>query len=109
MKTISRAVRQVRWILDFLVERYQSNAINFAYRFLADRGNAEDVVQEAFLRVYRNSAQFSPTTSFRAWFFPKVWRISAATRARSINRLIVMSYRKGLTAAPAPARLWTGV
>jgi len=54
---------------DFLVERYQAHAINFAHRFLGDRGNSEDLAQEAFLRVYRDSAKFAPGTSFRAWFF----------------------------------------
>ncbi|HEY8291956.1 MAG TPA: sigma-70 family RNA polymerase sigma factor, partial [Thermomicrobiales bacterium] len=39
-----------------------------AYRLLGERGSAEDVVQEAFLRVWRQGATFNPERgSLRTW------------------------------------------
>lgn len=36
-----------------IVRRWQGPLINLAYRFCRDRGRAEELAQEAFLRAYR--------------------------------------------------------
>lgn len=38
----------------FLVERYAKVLYNTAYRITGDRGRAEDLVQETFLRAWRS-------------------------------------------------------
>jgi RNA polymerase sigma-70 factor (ECF subfamily) len=40
-----------------------------ALRMTGSREEAEDLVQETFLRAYRFRAQFQPGTNFRAWLF----------------------------------------
>ena len=52
-----------------LVERYRLRALNFAYRFLGDREAAEDVAQEAFVRVYQSRHSYHPRAAFSTWFF----------------------------------------
>jgi RNA polymerase sigma-70 factor, ECF subfamily len=52
-----------------LVERYRLRAINFAYRFLGDRQAAEDVAQEAFVRVYQSRQRYHPKAAFSTWFY----------------------------------------
>ena len=37
-----------------IVRRWQGPLVNMAYRFCNDRGRAEEMAQEAFLRVYRS-------------------------------------------------------
>ena len=51
-----------------LVERYESLAINVAYRFVGNRQDAEDMAQEAFLRVYHKIDSYQPIAPFKAWF-----------------------------------------
>lgn len=37
-----------------LVEQYKSRMYNFAYKYLRNRQDAEDAVQEAFIKIFRN-------------------------------------------------------
>jgi RNA polymerase sigma-70 factor (ECF subfamily) len=52
-----------------LWERHYRLAYSVIYRQLGTQGAAEDLVQEAFLRVYRNAAKWEPTAKFSTWFF----------------------------------------
>jgi RNA polymerase sigma-70 factor (ECF subfamily) len=52
-----------------IVRRWQSPLINLAYRFCHDRGRAEEMAQEAFLRAYRNLAQWRKDAAFSTWLF----------------------------------------
>jgi len=50
-----------------LVQRYERDVFNLAYRMLNDRGEAEDAAQEAFLRAYANLDRYDMTRSFKTW------------------------------------------
>jgi RNA polymerase sigma-70 factor, ECF subfamily len=52
-----------------IVERWQGPLINLAYRFCRDRGRAEDMAQEAFLRAYRALHQWRRDAAFSTWLF----------------------------------------
>ena len=52
-----------------LVLRWQGPLINLAYRFCHDRGRAEDMAQEAFLRAYRALGQWRQDAAFSTWLF----------------------------------------
>jgi RNA polymerase sigma-70 factor (ECF subfamily) len=52
-----------------LVARYRDRLINFVDRKLGDRARSEDLVQEAFLRVYRHLHRFDPTRKFSTWIY----------------------------------------
>jgi RNA polymerase sigma-70 factor, ECF subfamily len=56
-----------RCAFETLVLRYQQTAWNVAYRFLRDRHQAEDVVQDAFLRVYEARGRYRPDVPFTAY------------------------------------------
>lgn len=43
--------------------------INLAYRFCQDRGRAEELAQEAFLRAYRGLGQWRKDAVFSTWLF----------------------------------------
>ncbi len=54
---------------DELVRRYKDPLINFAYRFLGDEAEADDVVQEVFVRVYRKKNTYRPVARFSTWIY----------------------------------------
>ena len=60
---IAQVARGDTAALEQLVRQYQAPALNLVYRFLGDAAEAEEVVQETFLRVYRNAARFEPVGS----------------------------------------------
>ena len=52
-----------------IVERWQGPLVNLAYRFVRDRGRAEEMAQEAFLRAYRGLATWRGDAAFSTWLF----------------------------------------
>ncbi len=53
-----------------LYDEYGPALYRVAYRFLQDRGRAEDAVQEVLLRAWRHPERLDPATgSLRAWLF----------------------------------------
>jgi RNA polymerase sigma-70 factor (ECF subfamily) len=56
-----------------LVERHSHNVFRLAYRMTGNQHDAEEVVQEAFLRAYQKLGQFESRANFGTW----VYRIAA--------------------------------
>ena len=48
-----------------LVVRYQQTAWTIACRYLGDRSEAEDVAQEAFLKILKAAPRYRPSAAFR--------------------------------------------
>jgi len=54
---------------DELVSRYQLRLFRFAYRLLRDHAEAEDAVQETFVRAYRALPGYRPDGFFSSWIY----------------------------------------
>ena len=52
-----------------IVRRWQGPLINMAWRYCRDRGRAEELAQEAFIRAWRGLAQWRRESSFSTWLF----------------------------------------
>jgi RNA polymerase sigma-70 factor, ECF subfamily len=52
-----------------IVRRWQGPLVNLAYRFCRDRGRAEEMAQEAFLRAYRSLGKWRKEAAFSTWLF----------------------------------------
>src|SRR5215475_828427 len=52
-----------------LVERHSRNVHRLAYRLTGNSHDAEDVVQEAFLRAYQKLEQFEARANFGTWVY----------------------------------------
>ena len=61
-----------------LVERHQSKAMTLALRMLKNREDAEEALQDAFLRVYRALGTFEGKANFSTWFYRIVYNVCAS-------------------------------
>lgn len=50
-----------------LVERYSRDVYGFVFFMTKDKGDAEDVVQETFVKVWKNLKKFKPDQRFKSW------------------------------------------
>lgn len=107
--TRPRAARDPRDI-ETLYDQYGGVAFAFAYRLLGERGIAEDVVQEAFLNIWRQGATYDAARgSARTWVLTIVHHraIDQIRSARARNRADTE-----ITVAlplPAPEDTWATV
>jgi len=52
-----------------LVDRYSARVFGYFFRQIGDRGEAEDLTQEVFLRLYRSRARYEPRARFATWVY----------------------------------------
>ena len=77
---IERTLAGDRDAFRVLVERHSATIFRLAYRLSGNHHDAEEIVQEAFLRAYQKLEQFASQANFATW----VYRIAANY---SIDRL----------------------
>src|SRR6476659_9977519 len=51
-----------------LIERHQRRAIRIAYHYLRDSADADEAVQEAFVKAYMHLGTFREELPFEIWF-----------------------------------------
>lgn len=66
---VARTRRGDEVAFEQLVLRHQRYAFNLAYRVLGDYAEAEDVTQEAFVRVWRGLSGFRGQARFTTWLY----------------------------------------
>jgi RNA polymerase sigma-70 factor, ECF subfamily len=54
---------------ELLITRYQQPVYNLVYRLMADPADASDVVQEVFLKIFRNIGAFKGQSSLKTWIY----------------------------------------
>ena len=52
-----------------LVQKYETPLLSFLVRYMGDLHEAEEVFQEVFLRVYKNTERFDLSKKFKAWVY----------------------------------------
>ncbi|MCP4727244.1 MAG: sigma-70 family RNA polymerase sigma factor [bacterium] len=72
-----------------LVRRYKDQLVNFAYRFLGDKDDAEDIVQETFLRVYRKKDAYKSVAKFSTWIYTITGNLAKTELRRRKRRKIL--------------------
>jgi RNA polymerase sigma-70 factor (ECF subfamily) len=74
-----------------LISRFQTPVYNLAWRLLSDPADASDVVQEVFLKIFRNVNHFRGDSTLRTW----VYRI--AVNESHNRRRWLFRHRRGET------------
>ena len=77
------------------------------YAMTGDRAEAQDAVQEAFVRAWVHRGQIDITRGAEAWVRVTAWRIAASRwrRSREGIRLMLLAARPDRTAGPGPDRV----
>ena len=55
--------------LSQIVDRYQEIALSLAFRHTQNWTDAEDIAQEAFLRVFKSATKYKGDSTFKTWFY----------------------------------------
>ncbi len=77
---------------DILVGRYHDPLTNYIYRFLGDMKECEDLLQETFLRVYRNRHSYRRIAKFSTWLYTIAGNLARSEyRKRKRRRLYSLS------------------
>jgi RNA polymerase sigma-70 factor (ECF subfamily) len=71
--------------LDRLIESYADRLFGFLYRMTGSRHDAEDLMQEVFVRLVRTISTYQHDGRFEAWFF-RIAANLARDRLRRIRR-----------------------
>src|SRR6266516_4684978 len=81
------------WAMESLYQRYSRILYSLAYRMVADHQVAEDLLQDAFLAVWRRATSYSPQTgAARSW-------LVSIVHHRTIDYLRAVRRRSGLKEA----------
>lgn len=78
-----------------LMLRYQSRVVSILQHLVGPRGQAEDLAQEVFLRIYRARKSYVPGARFSTWLFTIVNNVASnARRNRSRRREVTLDSRE---------------
>jgi len=67
-----------------LVRGYQRRVYGFAYQYVRDAGEAQDVTQEIFVHLYRNLRRYDAARPFEPWF----WRLATNVCLNYVRRRV---------------------
>jgi RNA polymerase sigma-70 factor, ECF subfamily len=66
---ISKAMAGDRQSFRHVVEAYQGFLYGVAYRYLANEADAEDAVQETFVKLWKNFSKYRPEIKLSTWLY----------------------------------------
>jgi RNA polymerase sigma-70 factor (ECF subfamily) len=66
---VQRVQRGDKKAFDLLVSKYQRKMLRLVLRLVHDQAEAEDIVQDAFIRAYRALPQFRGDAAFYTWLY----------------------------------------
>ena len=85
-----RIIEQVKQgdLLSFrlLVDKYKTMAFNIAIQIVRNNEDAEELVQDAFMKVYQSINSFKGESKFSTWFYRIVFNLAVSkTRKKTID------------------------
>jgi len=97
---LARSAAGDRQAFERIVKRYGTMALRVAARLAPDRSSAEDIAQEAFVRVWTRAADFDGRRArFTTWLYRIVINLAIDERRRSRSERLAEDFE---VADPAP-------
>ncbi|WP_438348471.1 RNA polymerase sigma factor [Paenibacillus sp. FA6] len=75
-----------------IILRFQKPMYIYCYHLLKDREEAQDAVQEVFLKAYQEIHRYEPTVSFSAWLYTLAYHHSLNLLTKQRRRLRIATY-----------------
>jgi RNA polymerase sigma-70 factor (ECF subfamily) len=76
----------------YFIDTYQQMALTIALRICENRQEAEDVVQNAFVKAYYNLPSFQIKSKFSTWFYRIVYNLAINTTKKSVFYPLYVNY-----------------
>lgn len=81
------------YAFDLLVKRYKDPLMNFVFRFVGERNESEDIVQETFLRLFKNKHYYKEIAKFSTWIYTIAGNLAKTElRKRKRRKLFSISH-----------------
>jgi RNA polymerase sigma-70 factor (ECF subfamily) len=93
--------RRYREALDLLVDRYQDKVFHLALSLIRDRGVAEDVAQEVFIRIWKGLPGYHGAASLSTWIYTIARNTCLSELRRLASRPRVFLEESGLDSMAA--------
>ncbi|MFZ1946612.1 MAG: sigma-70 family RNA polymerase sigma factor [bacterium] len=87
---VEQARRGLPGAFDTLVSRYQDKVYRLARRLTNTQEDAEDVVQDAFVKAYQSLTEFKGTASFYTWLYRITLNLALMKIRRERGRFVPM-------------------
>lgn len=78
----------------YFVDNYQDMAITIAYRICENKQDAEDIVQNAFVKAFHNLHTFRLDSKFSTWFYRIVYNTAISQIKTSIFNTEFVDYKQ---------------
>ena len=88
-----------------IVRRWQAPLVTLAYRYCRNRGQAEEMAQEAFLRAYRFLDRWKEDAPFKSWLFTVAANVYRSQMRRYAPPEVSSDLLKTLVGGSNPARI----
>ncbi len=89
--------------LELLMARHERGVYALACRFLGDEGDAEDVAQETFIRIFRAARTYTPDAKFTTWLYTIVRNLCFNVLRKRKSAEIVSADEEGIPELPSPS------
>jgi RNA polymerase sigma-70 factor (ECF subfamily) len=68
-----------------LMDRYTKKLLRYGNKFISDQNNIEDIVQEIFIKVYKNIKSFDTNRKFSPWIY-RIAHNAFINRLRTVDK-----------------------
>ncbi|MCK5004867.1 MAG: sigma-70 family RNA polymerase sigma factor [Candidatus Aminicenantes bacterium] len=75
---VENSLNGSRQDFEILVKRYSKKLYLFIFNRTGNREDTEDIIQETFLKVYKNLSGYDPKWNFSTWIYTIAMRISVS-------------------------------
>ncbi len=78
-----------------LVDRYKDQSMTLAVRILKNREEAEEAIQDAFVRAYRSLEKFEQRSRFSTWLYRIVYNVCLSKLSSRKNEVLLFQSGDG--------------
>ena len=89
---ISRLRNGEKQLFALLIERYKDRGFSLSLRILKNREEAEEALQDAFVRAYNGIGKFTGASAFGTWFYRILYNVCLTAISRKNKRGTVLDF-----------------